>query len=385
MDEIILLKLTFVAATIIIAVPLIIALLSLKKGNKKANILLATIVIINTMSCLNSLLMYTGAYKYTPTLIIASYPFVFIIGALYFFYIQQLLPNQFTFKWFHLFHLIPLFWGINEVKWFFPFSFDQKVTVLGQMWFGGYHIQWNDFIILSIPNLITIIYLLICVMDIIQTTTKLKMNFSNTDIEHLSWLKKLTITYLALISIDFLRLVFTVVFKWDPGQGEIITNLLISILVQYYIYQTIKNPKRVFYKIALPKKTSKLLNTLKTPTTASNLIQDQDFAKKLHLFMENENPYLNSELKTHELATMLDVTPHYLSKIINQEFKVNFYNFINKYRVEEFKKRAIQKENKNLTLTAIAQEVGFNSKSSFNRIFKTVTSTTPSEFIKKHQ
>ena len=92
---------------------------------------------------------------------------------------------------------------------------------------------------------------------------------------------------------------------------------------------------------------------------------------------------MNPELKSHELASMLEVTPHYLSKVINQEFNVNFYNFINQYRVEEFKKKVLDNENKNLTLNAIAKNVGFNSKSSFNRVFKSIACITPTEYLKQ--
>lgn len=384
MNEFLLLKLLFVAATIIIALPLIIALITLKKGNRKGNSLLACIITIYTLGCLNSLLMYTGSYKHSPTIILASYPFVFIIGALYYFYIRLLLPSNFSIKWLHLLHLIPLFWGFNEIKWFFPFTFDQKVAVLTQIWFGGYQIKWNEFIIYSVPNAVTLTYLIISLIYIIKLTNKLKLNFSNTDIEYLSWLKNFTIIYISLVSIDSIRLALTVIFVWDPGQGEIITNLLIAVLIQYYIFQIIRNPNRAFYKLTLPNKPATIIDTTVKNSTTSKTTPDNDFAKKLQYFMSTEKPYLNSELKTHELATMLQVTPHYLSKTINQEFNVNFYNFINKYRVEEFKKRVLIKEKKNLTFTAIAQEVGFNSKSSFNRIFKTMTSTTPSEYIKSH-
>ena len=109
-----------------------------------------------------------------------------------------------------------------------------------------------------------------------------------------------------------------------------------------------------------------------------------DFSKRLTAFMKEQKPFLNPELKCHELASLLDVTPHYLSKIINQEFDVNFYNFINGYRVEEFKEKVLELENKNLTLAAVAQNVGFNSKSSFNRIFKSITLTTPTEYLKQN-
>ncbi len=129
-------------------------------------------------------------------------------------------------------------------------------------------------------------------------------------------------------------------------------------------------------------KTDKTFISQSEDTVSSD---DTNFLLLLKEFMEREQPYHNANLKSHELASLLETTPHYLSKIINQNLGQNFYTFINSYRVEAFKKKVLLKENDNLTLTAIAEEVGFNSKSSFNRIFKTMTGTTPSEYIKKQK
>jgi AraC-like DNA-binding protein len=100
--------------------------------------------------------------------------------------------------------------------------------------------------------------------------------------------------------------------------------------------------------------------------------------------MELNKPFLNPQLTIHDLARDLKVPPHLLSKIINKEFHSNFFEFVNKYRIEEFKKKAFLKECKNLTILAVALDCGFNSKSAFNRIFKDYTGITPGDFIKHH-
>lgn len=105
--------------------------------------------------------------------------------------------------------------------------------------------------------------------------------------------------------------------------------------------------------------------------------------QKLLSFMEKHKPYLNPELTIQELAEKMNIPKHHLTYIINTGLHKNFFNFINEYRVEEFKRRALDPENDHLTLLAIAFDCGFNSKSSFHNIFKNVTGLTPSEF-KKH-
>ncbi|WP_075343167.1 helix-turn-helix domain-containing protein [Tenacibaculum agarivorans] len=378
MDEIRLIELAFLGATIIIAILFIIALLVIKKGKKIANLFLVAIVLLNTLGCFTNLFMFSSLYKHIPLFTLVIYPFVFIAGPVYYFYIQLLLYKDFKFKVNHVLHLIPLVWGFHQIKWFFPLSFDEKVNVLTNLWFGEYTIGFTEFITFSIPNFILIVYLIVSLLLILKTDRNLKNDFSSTDIEYLSWLKKFTFIYLTLILIDVGRLGAVTVLGWSPGEGEIITNLLLSILTQYYIFQTIVNPDQVFYQLSI-KKTSKVSGIDDKQTYSI----DHDFLNKLSLFMEENKPYLNPELKSHELAIMLGVTPNYLSKIINKEFNINFYNFVNQYRVEEFKKEILKKENKNLTLLAVAQSAGFNSKASFNRIFKSITLITPTQYIKQ--
>jgi AraC-like DNA-binding protein len=66
--------------------------------------------------------------------------------------------------------------------------------------------------------------------------------------------------------------------------------------------------------------------------------------------------------------------------VINERFQLNFFDFINQYRVSEVKERIADPKNDNFTLLGIALESGFNSKSAFNRIFKKLTGQTPSQF-----
>ena len=99
--------------------------------------------------------------------------------------------------------------------------------------------------------------------------------------------------------------------------------------------------------------------------------------------MEKDRLYRNSNLTLSELAGSLSATPHNLSEVINTGIGLNFYDFINSYRVEEVKKRLADPDSSHLTLLAIGMEAGFNSKSSFNAVFKKHASMTPSEYRKR--
>jgi AraC-like DNA-binding protein len=116
----------------------------------------------------------------------------------------------------------------------------------------------------------------------------------------------------------------------------------------------------------------------------SGLSQDQalKLKAKLTAYMEEHEPYLQGKLTLAELAKTLDLPPNHLSQVINSQFNQNFYEFINTYRVNKFKKRLEMPENRKLTLLANALESGFQSKSSFNEVFKKLTGQTPSQYYR---
>lgn len=102
--------------------------------------------------------------------------------------------------------------------------------------------------------------------------------------------------------------------------------------------------------------------------------------KELKRLMSEEALYRQSDLSIDDLSAKLGVHPNYLSQIINQKEEKNFYDFVNTYRIEEFKRLIANQKNQQFTLLSLAYDCGFSSKSSFNRYFKRATGQTPSEF-----
>lgn len=119
----------------------------------------------------------------------------------------------------------------------------------------------------------------------------------------------------------------------------------------------------------------------KKVTEVEKSIQEK-MANDLSSYMKKNKPYLNSQLSLYDLASSLDYSSHELSALLNKFLKINFYDFVNNYRVEEAKKR-LKMNNQKFTVLAIAFDCGFNSKASFNRIFKQKTGLTPSEYVYK--
>jgi AraC-like DNA-binding protein len=116
----------------------------------------------------------------------------------------------------------------------------------------------------------------------------------------------------------------------------------------------------------------------------SKALRDADLAlwkRKVLAYFETEKSYLNPELTLSELAIKLNTNTSVLSAVINTGFGKNFNDFVNEYRVEEFKRKAAAPDGKHLTLLAIAFDCGFNSKATFNRAFKKVTDLSPKAFL----
>ena len=102
--------------------------------------------------------------------------------------------------------------------------------------------------------------------------------------------------------------------------------------------------------------------------------------QELTLLMTDKTIYQNGELSVGELASILKVHPNYLSQIINEREGINFYEYVNHFRVEEFKRLITIPKNQKITLLSLSYDCGFNSKSSFNRYFKKSTGQTPSQY-----
>lgn len=105
--------------------------------------------------------------------------------------------------------------------------------------------------------------------------------------------------------------------------------------------------------------------------------------KTLNHLMEAEQLYLNSEFDLPQLSALSKISTHEISETLNGLVGQSFNDYVNNYRVEEFKKLAIKEDYKNYTILALAYEAGFKSKATFNAAFKKFTGITPSQYLSK--
>lgn len=116
-----------------------------------------------------------------------------------------------------------------------------------------------------------------------------------------------------------------------------------------------------------------------------NTLENQMLSDKIKVAMQEEKYYLDPDLTLITFAKQLNIHPNKVSAVLNNEFKKSFRDFVNSYRINEFKSRLETQNIENSTLLGLAYDAGFNSKASFNRIFKKEVGMTPNTYLKQLQ
>ncbi len=98
--------------------------------------------------------------------------------------------------------------------------------------------------------------------------------------------------------------------------------------------------------------------------------------------MREHKPFVDPDMKIADLAKLANVSSHKLSYVFSQHLNITFYDYINRFRVEEFKNIVKEKGVDSLTLSALAEQAGFSSRASFFRYFKKIENISPGEYIK---
>lgn len=104
------------------------------------------------------------------------------------------------------------------------------------------------------------------------------------------------------------------------------------------------------------------------------------YVSRLAKLFESERPYLNPDLRLMDLAKRLGIRPDQLSTTFTTGLNTTFFHYVNSYRIEEAKRRLVDKKYGHLNILGIALDSGFNSKSSFAAAFKKWTGETPSSY-----
>jgi AraC-like DNA-binding protein len=129
-----------------------------------------------------------------------------------------------------------------------------------------------------------------------------------------------------------------------------------------------------YTKLIYPKLTKGQFHTI-TPSEV------QQYRTQLTDAMERDKLYLDPELNLKKAADHTGINAKTISIILNQHFQQSFNDFVNAYRVREVKERLLDPKTKNMTISGVALESGFNSQATFQRVFKNTTGTSPREYL----
>jgi AraC-like DNA-binding protein len=212
---------------------------------------------------------------------------------------------------------------------------------------------------------------------------EIKRKFSYTEEINLKWLAIILYLFVAISVVVLLtNLLSDVIPVFQFWFGDSLAFAALTIAIFFIGYYGIKqqaiysnNPIPYDEKNDVRKKKQYLKSGLKA--NESKIYHDQ-----LLRLMEEEKLHRDSKLSLKHLAIRMSISENNLSQLINERLNKNFYDFVNEYRVSDVKKMIENPKFAHYSLLGMAMECGFNSKSSFNSIFKQQTGMTPSEFKK---
>ena len=331
--------------------------------------------------------LYTGIYAlFSNKLFIdfhlLSTSFISLLllhGPFLFLYISALIDQKFEFNKKKLFHFIPfiLFNLFIVIASFLP-EISERIRLDHVESEYGVPLLFNLFLILTILS--GPFYFILSILLFKKLDINIFNNFSSYENVNLDWLRKLVYTFGAIWTV--LMIFVTVhhvfgMFSWIFCTHGLSLSLSVFIILIGYFGLKQKEIFTQYHDQNIE------YITESKPKYAGVVLKEADAVKYVSLiqnFISTERPYLEADLTLPQLATKLQIPSHLLSRVINEKFGLNFFDFINQYRVDEVKSKLDNPEFENLSLLGIAFECGFNSKSAFNRVFKRLTGLTPSEY-----
>src|SRR5690625_2049270 len=377
----------------------ILALVLAQKGeNKLPNKILAVMMVVFSIDLGWAALQLFGLLDQYTFLIGLDYPVTLLYGPLLYLYVETMRDGRLTLDQNEYLHFIPFF---LLVLYMLPFYMEPgwtKITFLA----NPNNIE-NPYD-LNMINHLKIIHVLLYIADVIYMINsyrkKIKNTFSNIEKIKLNWLQYF-IGGAVLVAgigavINFLPTSRpNIIIGMGKGIYNNITLLSTTLFVYGIGYMGLYQPE-VFAR-QMEKNTSGNIQRNSNRAVEGDEQREQyqksgldkreaqQYAEKLYKIMEDKKMYRDSDLTLSDLAEQLGISSHNLTEIINRYIGKNFYDFVNGYRIEEVKRTISDPGSNDLTLLAVGLNAGFNSKSTFNAVFKKQTGVTPSQFRKQQQ
>tara|TARA_B110000090_G_C13385920_1_gene447711 strand:+ start:77 stop:1255 length:1179 start_codon:yes stop_codon:yes gene_type:complete len=345
----------------------------------KSTLFLAAFLFAHALIPANELMMWGAEFKNQvryewPSLYFIPELAYYLDGALLFLCIKSLVFRDFSLKKIDLLHLLPLIAYVIFISTtFYSHSFEQRQEML----YNEYFVYSASFVSLEfLCKLVRVFYAIACLTLIIRYKHILQNTKSNIEKIHINWLKGLVIGFMVVMLSETLLASVKVVSLFEPFNFGVFMyigltgNYASFILINLLVFTAIRHFV-IFEQVTGEESTKKSID---------DQFVNPEMAAEVDAAMLKSKAYMEPDITLDTLAESLSIIPRDLSMLINRHFGINFYEFINKYRIEEAKKMLINPEYKNTTITDIYLAVGFNSKSVFYTFFKKFENVTPTQF-----
>lgn len=353
------------------------------KGKAVSNLLFGLFFLALGLNLIDSFLLLKRVYFDHPGFALWGSNLALVFGPLLYLYFRSLVIKDFSFRKKYLLHFVPfLAFFLTALIPYHQLSYDRKVQLL------------ESVISRKLPPYVYAISVLIYGQFLLYLFASLRLlkryrralgeKFSSVQQKNYTWLNYVIIYFLVFLGVGLIN-GFIDLTPW-ANYYYLILFLLIATLfgfINQVLFKAMRNPD-VFAGLPEEEIREPVAAETNRKYAYSSLSQpDKEMIRhKLIDHMKKEKPFLEPELTLEQLASQLEIKPKMLSQVINESMNQNFFDFINSYRIEEAKKLLTRPKDKKITVLEVMYEVGFNSKSSFNTIFKKSTGITPSEFKK---
>jgi putative ABC transport system permease protein len=333
-----------------------------RKINQAANRFLAIALAIAVLWIGRILGIDIGLSAYMPNWSRLPLQFSLALGPLIFFYVLKLTRPEYKFRWKDMLHFSPL---LLELSAYVAETLESIKT--GAPVYDTFAFQKFNPVLQLLSFISVIIYLYRCRALIENFYNQLKFTEGDRYRHGLRWLRNLLMGFGLLW---LLWIPFTAAdYHYQSGNHVYYSlYLLLVSMITWVAARAFLRPE-----IGAPTGTIPVLK----PLVPAGLKQKGIWLKKV---VKEKHYYEDPELSLSSLAEKLELTTHELSRILNTVLKKNFNDFINEYRVNDVIKKIQGTGYDHLTLLGIAYESGFNSQSTFTRIFKQMTGKSPIEY-----
>ncbi|PKB42512.1 AraC family transcriptional regulator [Cellulophaga sp. RHA19] len=342
-----------------------------KRINRKANVLLGLAMFIIIFWNVWVLSLDFEISNYFPYFYLIPLNYSLALGPLLYFYVKKITNSSYRITKKDSIHFLPL---LFELIIHSIISREALANNIISVETGSFIKLIPIVQFLAIISIIT--YSIYALKSIKKYHSWLNKNYSNSDAYSLRWLYRLLVLFAILW---FLWTPYTIidylVFNFQLGISDYYPiYILLSIVTIWISAEAFLRPEIIFLESNKQEK-----GNLEKEAQPEEIIEKALWLKeqmKTNLF------YINSELTLKSLADNLNIHPNVLSKIINNGLGKNFSDFVNEYRVNAFIDKLNSGNYDNITLLGISFECGFNSKTTFNRVFKNIKGITPLDYKK---